>query len=135
MPEDKLFGRLHYSKFLVLELQRRLQALGLDPGSVNGRWNPETEAALEEAQRTYGVYGGKAQAAYFVVISGKSEDLPKIAEQVILLGVPETGVYQRPSPFDPKVAVGPFSNPEIAKRWQHYLRDFGLSQARVYYGC
>ena len=135
MPEDKLFGRLHYSKLLVLELQRRLQALGLDPGPINGRLNPQTEAALEKAQRTYGVHGGKAQAAYFVVIPGKSEDLPKIAEQIILLGVPETGVYQRHSPFDPKVAVGPFSNPEIAKRWQHYLRDFGLSHAQIYYGC
>ncbi|MCG5060234.1 MAG: peptidoglycan-binding protein [Limnoraphis sp. WC205] len=135
MPEDKLFARLHYSKLLLLELQRRLQALGLDPGPVNGRWNPETEAALEEAQRAYGVHGGKAQAAYFVVIPGASEELPRIAEQVILLGVPETGVYQRYSASDPKVAVGPFSNPDIAKRWQHYLRDFGLGQARIYYGC
>ncbi len=135
MTENKLFGQGRYSKLLVLELQRRLQALGLDPGSINGRWNPETEAALEEAQRTYGVYGGKAKAAYFVVIPGKLEDLRKIAEQVILLGAPETGVYQRDNPFDPKVAVGPFFNAEIAKRWQHYLRDFGLSQAQIYYGC
>ena len=79
MPEDKLFARLHYSKLLLLELQRRLQALGLDPGPVNGRWNPETEAALEEAQRAYGVHGGKAQAAYFVVIPGASEELHRIA--------------------------------------------------------
>ena len=35
------------------------------------------------------------------VIPGKREDLPKIAEQVILLGVPETGVYQRDS-LNPK---------------------------------
>ncbi len=135
MTEFKLFGRLHYSKLLVLELQRRLQARGLNPGPIDGRLNPETQAALEKAQQTYGVYGGKTNAAYFVVIPGRLEELTRIAEQVILLGVPETGVYQRNHPSDPKVAVGPFFNEDVAKRWHHYLRDFGLSQAQVYYGC
>ncbi|VXD23551.1 conserved hypothetical protein [Planktothrix serta PCC 8927] len=133
--DKPLFGRQHYSKLIVLELQRRLQAMGYDPGAVNGRWSSETEASLEQAQQKYGVYGGKTNAAYFVVIPGKREDLPKIAEQVILLGVPETGVYQRDSLFEPKVAVGPFFNADIAKRWLHYLRDFGLSQAQIYHGC
>ncbi|MGB3535472.1 MAG: peptidoglycan-binding domain-containing protein [Microcoleaceae cyanobacterium] len=135
MTQHKLFGRLHYSKLLVLNLQRRLRARGLDPGEIDGRWSQETETALEQAQHAYGVYGGKADAAYFVVISVPPEDLAKVAEQVILLGAPETGVYQRNHPHDPKVAVGPFFNEEVAKRWQHYLRDFGLSQAQVYYGC
>ncbi len=135
MTQYKLFGRLHYSKLLVLDLQRRLRARGIDPGAIDGRWNPETEAALEKAQQAYGVYGGKADAAYFVVIAAPREELAKIAEQVILLGAPETGVYQRNHSLDPKVAVGPFFNEEVAKRWQHYLRDFGLSHARVYYGC
>ncbi|MGL5081188.1 MAG: peptidoglycan-binding domain-containing protein [Microcoleaceae cyanobacterium] len=135
MTADRLFGQGHYSKLLVLELQRRLQAKGLDPGALNGRLSPETELALEKVQRAYGVGGGKASAAYFVVIPGKPEDLPKIAEQIILLGVPETGVYQRGHLLEPKVAVGPFSNVEIAKRWHHYLRDFGLTNAQVYYGC
>lgn len=135
MNPNNLFGRLHYSKLMVLELQRRLQARGLEPGPLNGRWTPETERALESAQRAYGVYGGKASAAYFVVISASREELPKIAEQAILLGAPETGVYQRDGVLDPKVAIGPFFNPDIAKRWQHYLRDFGLTNARVYYGC
>lgn len=133
--DNPLFGRRHYSKLIVLELQRRLQAMGYNPGEVNGRWSSETEAAIEQAQQKYGVSGGKTNAAYFVVIPGKRDDLPKIAEQVILLGVPETGVYQRDSVFDPKVAVGPFFNAEVAKRWLHYLRDFGLSQAQIYYGC
>ncbi|NJK38308.1 MAG: peptidoglycan-binding protein [Oscillatoriales cyanobacterium RM2_1_1] len=135
MTEDSLFERGHYSKLLVLDLQRRLQARGLEPGGLNGRLTPDTRAALEKAQQAYGVYGGKASAAYFVVILGEQDELPKIAEQVILLGVPETGVYQRGHLLEPKVAVGPFSNADIAKRWQHYLRDFGLNNARVYYGC
>ena len=135
MTQYQLFGQLHYSKLLVLNLQRRLHARGLDPGEIDGRWSPETKAALEKAQQAYGVYGGKADAAYFVVISTPEAELAKVAEQVILLGAPETGVYQRNHPLDPKVAVGPFFNEEVAKRWQHYLRDFGLSQAHVYYGC
>ncbi len=40
---------------LVLEMQRRLTGLGLDPGPLDGAWGPRTRAALVRFQREGGL--------------------------------------------------------------------------------
>lgn len=40
---------------LVLEIQRRLAALGLDPGPLDGAWGPRSRAALVSFQRKSGL--------------------------------------------------------------------------------
>jgi peptidoglycan hydrolase-like protein with peptidoglycan-binding domain len=39
----------------VLQAQRRLQALGFDPGPIDGVLGPRTEEAIREYQRTQGL--------------------------------------------------------------------------------
>lgn len=74
---------------------------------------------------------------YFVVIPAREEDLPFVAEMVKQL-VPNSecspSICLREYPRGPHVAVGPFGDRRTAERWQYYLRDFGLPNARVYYG-
>jgi peptidoglycan hydrolase-like protein with peptidoglycan-binding domain len=38
-----------------VELQRRLQSNGYNPGDVSGIMTPTTEGAVSEAQRSYGL--------------------------------------------------------------------------------
>ncbi len=71
---------------------------------------------------------------YFVVIPAPLEDLQEIENQVIRLGAPARGVRQREVPRGTHVRVGPFAVRDDAERWNSYLLDFGLTNARVYYG-
>ncbi|MEB3339103.1 MAG: hypothetical protein VKJ46_16650 [Leptolyngbyaceae bacterium] len=70
---------------------------------------------------------------YFVIIPGRLEEIPMIAEQVERLGTGGMAVRQREIPLGPHVAVGPMEEREPSERLSVYLRDFGLD-ARVYYG-
>lgn len=71
---------------------------------------------------------------YFVVIPARERDLQATAEQVRLLGLVNFGVSPQDSPQGPYVLVGPFADRDTAERWNFYLQDFGLKNARVYYG-
>lgn len=71
---------------------------------------------------------------YFVVIPAPLADLQDIETQVIRLGAPATGVRKRRIPRGSHVLVGPFAERSDAERWNRYLSDFGLTNARVYYG-
>jgi hypothetical protein len=71
---------------------------------------------------------------YYVVIPAREKYLPDIAETVELLGAPVDGILERERPLGNHVAVGPFPDRGTAERWNRYLLDFGLSNARVYYG-
>lgn len=75
---------------------------------------------------------------YFVVIPAPQRDLQDIEEQVRRLALREDqndpGVQWRNQPRGYHVIVGPFEDREIAERWNRYLKDFGLGNARVYYG-
>jgi superfamily II DNA helicase RecQ len=74
-----------------------------------------------------------ALRGYFVVIPGKSSDLPNIAAEVVRLGVTESAVSQREAPRGPHVAIGPFESRRDADRWTNYFRSAGMD-ARVYFG-
>lgn len=73
--------------------------------------------------------------SYFVVIPATRKDLPLIEDQVtrLRMDVP-VSVSQREEPRGSHVRIGPFPERRQAESWNHYLRDFGLRNARVYYG-
>lgn len=73
--------------------------------------------------------------SYFVVIPGNREDLPLIEDKVRQLrkDVP-VNVSQRNEPRGTHVRVGPFRQRGQAESWNRYLRNFGMKNARVYYG-
>ncbi|MCT7951917.1 hypothetical protein NG798_19120 [Ancylothrix sp. C2] len=75
---------------------------------------------------------------YFVVIPAPERNLQDIQEQVRRLALrqqqDDPAVRWRNQPRGSHVIVGPFDDRAIAERWNRYLKDFGLSNARVYYG-
>jgi peptidoglycan hydrolase-like protein with peptidoglycan-binding domain len=46
---------LKAERFSVMELQRRLQLRGFDPGDLNGIYDPSTQNAVSQAQQAYGL--------------------------------------------------------------------------------
>lgn len=73
--------------------------------------------------------------SYFVVIPANRKDLPLIEDKVtrLRMDVP-VNVSQREEPRGLHVRVGPFPERRQAESWNRYLLDFGLKNARVYYG-
>ncbi|NJO40513.1 MAG: hypothetical protein HC769_00990 [Cyanobacteria bacterium CRU_2_1] len=53
-----LSQNMEEGRFSVVELQRHLQTNGFNPGGMNGVLTPETQQAIVEAQRTYGLTQG-----------------------------------------------------------------------------
>jgi hypothetical protein len=80
---------------------------------------------------------GYDSSGYFVVIPAPERDLKYIEQQVRRLALREDlrdiGIQRRDQPRGWHVIVGPFIDREIAERWNRYLKDFGLSNSRVYY--
>jgi hypothetical protein len=72
-------------------------------------------------------------SGYYVVVPGSRSELSTIASQVITLGAPSSLVKTRTSPRGPHVAVGPYEDHGIAQEWTNYLRDSGVSGARVHF--
>lgn len=70
---------------------------------------------------------------YYVVIPGKTQDLPVIADTIIRKSGYSSLVQERQKPFGPHVAVGPFAERGDADRWNKYVRDLGFGDSRVYY--
>ncbi|MFB2923664.1 MULTISPECIES: hypothetical protein [Aerosakkonema] len=74
---------------------------------------------------------------YGVMISCRETDLDLIEAQVRRMApslATERGIYQIENANEPFVMVGPFADRKTAERWQRYLKDFGLSNAQVFYG-
>ncbi|TVQ21223.1 MAG: hypothetical protein EA367_06365 [Leptolyngbya sp. DLM2.Bin15] len=92
---------------------------------------PADPQTVAQAQTTAAVRG----SSYYVVIPGRSSEVPSIADQVIRLGGGigiASVVDERTSPLGPHVLVGPYVGRSAASRWSRYFRDFGMD-ARVYY--
>lgn len=72
-------------------------------------------------------------SGYYVVIPGSTVELQSIASQVVALGAPSILVNTRTAPRGPHVAIGPYGDRSIAQEWNSYLRDAGLSGARLFF--
>ena len=72
--------------------------------------------------------------SYFVVVSGNRGDLQQIRQEILRLGVSGDIVVATDIGGDPHVKVGPFTDQQIAERWERYLRDSGIKTARIYFG-
>jgi hypothetical protein len=74
-----------------------------------------------------------SSAPYYVVIPTSQTNLPQISAQVIQLGTPADRVQQRTSPRGPHLAIGPFTDRDLANRWNNFYRDAGISNSRVHF--
>jgi hypothetical protein len=70
---------------------------------------------------------------YYVIIPGKTQDLPVIADTITRRTGSSNLVQERRRPFGPHVAVGPFGERDDAERWNRYMHELGFGNARVYY--
>jgi hypothetical protein len=70
---------------------------------------------------------------YYVVIPGKTQDLPEISDRIIQRTGYSSLVRERQQPRGPHVAVGPFAERSEAQRWNKYMHELGFGDARVYY--
>lgn len=115
-------------------LARRLreQSIAAEIATINGRPNffsfGDNNDPVEVVAGNY----------YSVLIPGDRDELSSIENQVRRLAPKlsmRRGVYQRRNdPNGPYVMVGPFQDRNTAENWSQYLQDFGLEDARVYYG-
>ena len=71
--------------------------------------------------------------AYFVVIPGRREDLNRITNRLVQMGVRRSAVRSRQAPLGSHVAIGPFADRGVAEGLSSNLQDSGMD-ARVYYG-
>ena len=115
-------------------LVRRLreQSIAAEIANFNGRPNAFSFVNNDEPVEVL------AGNYYSVLIPGDEDELPLIENQVRRLAPKlstRRGVYQRRNdPNGPYVLVGPFQDRNTAENWSQYLQDFGLEDARVYYG-
>ncbi len=73
--------------------------------------------------------------AYYVVVPAGSGELAAVQAQVRrLAGELRVSVIPRDKPRGNHIAVGPFTNWSAANSWNRYIKDFGITNARVYYG-
>ncbi len=91
---------------------------------------PVTISALAEDAN----FGLSTTESYFVLIPAAPVDLVPVAEAAIALGVPENSIMIQDLAVDPFVAVGPFTNETLAREWEAYFTQSGVSGARLYFG-
>lgn len=82
-----------------------------------------------------GSSGSASSKGYYVVVPAGRSELKAIQAQVKrLAGDLRVSVIERDRPRGHHVAVGPFTNWDAANSWNRYVKDFGITNARVYYG-
>lgn len=76
----------------------------------------------------------RSDSAYYVVIPGRSDDVEAITNQILRLGdgLDIAGMVQVDDARGSHVQIGPFVDRSAARRWNSYLREFGL-RSRIYY--
>lgn len=72
-------------------------------------------------------------SGYYVVIPSNMAQLQRVSNQVVELGAPSSLVRTRTEPRGPHVAVGPYSDRDLAQEWNNYLRTAGFAGARVHF--
>ena len=113
---------------------------GQEIQSFNGGGNyyPGNDPYYDNGNNTYydnrnNTYSQNRNNRYYVVIPGRRQDLPAIADRIIRNVGDRSLIQQRQQPLGPHVAVGPFPERSDADRWNKYIRDLGYGNARVYY--
>jgi hypothetical protein len=97
----------------------------------------ESWARFEPVNEVTPVRFNQDRSHYAVVIPCREDEIPYVEAQVRQM-VPDLGikrgVYVRNGQEGPYVLVGPFRDKDTAEKWNRYLHDFGLEDARVHYG-
>ena len=75
---------------------------------------------------------GVSDRGYYVVVPTSAAELASTASGVSQLGLNSSQVLTRTSPRGPHVAIGPFSDRDLAQQWNRYLRSYGYN-ARVHF--
>lgn len=82
-----------------------------------------------------GSAGSASTKGYYVVVPAGRNELTAIRAQVKrLAGDLRVNIIPRDRPRGHHIAVGPFTNWDAANSWNRYVKDFGITNARVYYG-
>jgi hypothetical protein len=82
-----------------------------------------------------GSSGQASSKGYYVVVPAGRNELAAIQAQVKrLAGNLRVSVIKRDRPRGHHIAVGPFTSWDAANSWNRYVKDFGITNARVYYG-
>ncbi|HEY9747248.1 MAG TPA: hypothetical protein V6C63_01000 [Allocoleopsis sp.] len=91
-------------------------------------------AEIAQVSRT-GSSGSASSKGYYVVVPAGRNELTAIRAQVRrLAGDLQVNIIPRDRPRGHHIAVGPFTNWDAANSWNRYVKDFGINNARVYYG-
>ena len=99
----------------------------------------QNQGIRAEVAQVSGSGSGSSAAAnsqgYYVVVPAGNRELAAIQAQVRrLAGDLRVNVIPREKPRGQHIAVGPFTNWDAASSWNRYVKDFGITNARVYYG-
>jgi hypothetical protein len=121
--------------------QRRLSELvsnginGVRIVSSNGQDIPYPDRNYPDRNYPDRNYPGNNRSNYYyVVIPGRSQDLPTIEDKIRRNLGQRAVILQRNQPLGSHVAIGGFTQRADAEQWNSYLRNLGFGNARVYYG-
>lgn len=77
--------------------------------------------------------GGESPSGYYAIVPGSQNELPRLRDRAIQLGVSQTAIRLRDRPIGPHIAVGPYATRSDAEIVKQFLRDRQFD-ARVFYG-
>ncbi|NJK37070.1 MAG: hypothetical protein HC835_09075 [Oscillatoriales cyanobacterium RM2_1_1] len=145
LAQEKIYqGRLliHAGSFVNLENARNLKeelALRRIPADVVQTreemevWialQPIVPAVTSPANPPGSGLGLASQDSYFVLVPGQAQNLAIIQQDLVTLGAPPASVTVQ----NAFVAVGPFTNENLAQEWESYFLNSGFAGAKVYFG-
>jgi hypothetical protein len=120
---------------------RELQAYGINNVQVvnysDGQqvtWGNTGQQVTTNVSNVANVSNTIPERAYFAVIPAAARDIPVIAANIRRASGFNDLVLERQQPRGPHVAVGPFTDRNVAQAWDRYLRELGFRNSRLYYG-
>jgi hypothetical protein len=120
---------------------RELQASGINNVRVinysDGQqvaWGNTGQQVTANVSNVANVANTIPERAYFAVIPAAARDIPVIAANIRRASGFNDLVLERQQPRGPHVAVGPFTDRNVAQAWDRYLRELGFRNSRLFYG-